>query len=341
MKTPKNKIIFRYVQSISLLVIAVALLIISLKYRSPEKNSDDSYQKAFNQHYRIFAPQIPASITFAGETVPVDQYYVREAIDRELLTNVFWQSNLMLLIKRSYRYFPIIEPILKSENIPDDFKYLSLIESSYINVTSPAGAAGFWQFMKAAGTNHGLEINEEVDERLNLEKATRAACSYLKASYKNFNSWTSAAAAYNMGDAGLRGQMKKQKQTNYWELLLNTETARYLSRIIAVKIIFEQPQLYGINLRLKDLYQPIPTRVITIDSSISSLVDFAIAQKTTYRMLKDFNPWLKGNSLTNKGKKTYRILLPKEGYTSYQKQISELKNDFALFKDSLNTTDIH
>lgn len=317
-----------------MLIIAVALLIFSLKYRSPEKNSDETYQKAFNQHYRIFSPQMPSSISFAGETVPVDEFYVREAIDRELLTNVFWQSNLMLLIKRSYRYFPIIEPILKSENVPNDFKYLSLIESSFINVTSPAGAAGFWQFMKPAGSLHGLEINEEIDERYNLEKATKAACSYLKASYGSFNSWTSAAAAYNMGDGGLRGQMKKQKQTNYWELLLNAETARYLSRIIAVKIILEQPTFYGINLRLKDLYQPIPTREIVIDSSIISLVDFAIEQKTTYRMLKDFNPWLRGTSLTNKNRKSYRILLPKDGYTSYQKQISDLPNNFALYKDT-------
>ena len=194
--------------------------------------------------------------------------------------------------------------------------------------------------MKPAGLKHGLEITDEVDERYNLEKATHAACSYLKASHNNFNSWTSAAAAYNMGDGGLRGQMKKQKQTNYWELLLNSETARYLSRIIAVKIILEQPVLYGVNLRLKDLYQPIPTRDVAIDSSVTDFVDFAIAQKTTYRILKEFNPWIRGISLTNKSKKTYHILLPQEGYTSYQKQISNLPNDFILYKDTIGVNDI-
>ncbi len=340
MKILKNNHTIKVIQTVSFLLIAVSLLIFSLKYKSPEKNSDETYQKAFNNNYKIFAPQIPENITFAGENVPVDLYYVREAIDRELLTNVFWQSNLMLFIKRSYRYFPIIEPILKSENVPDDFKYLALIESSFTNISSPAGASGFWQFMKAAGTKHGLEISEEVDERYNLQKATFAACKYLKASYANFGSWASAAAAYNMGDGGLRGQMNKQKQTNYWELALNQETARYVSRIIAAKIILEQPVKFGIHLRLKDLYQPILTREITVDSSISNLVDFALAQKTTYKILKDFNPWLRGNSLTNKLKKRYTILLPQEGYTSYKKQISNITDDFNLYKDSTSIDNI-
>ncbi len=334
MKILKNNSGFKIVQTASFLLIAVSLFIFSLKYTSIEKNSDETYQKAFNNNYKIFAPQIPEDITFAGESVPLDSYYVRESIDRELLTNVFWQSNLMLFIKRSYRYFPIIEPILKAENVPDDFKYLALIESSLTNVSSPAGASGFWQFMKAAGTRYGLEISEEVDERYNLQKATVAACKYLKASYKNFNSWAGAAAAYNMGDGGLRGQMTKQKQTNYWELLLNQETSRYVSRIIAAKIVLEKPVKYGIYLRLKDLYQPIPTKEITVDSSISNLVDFALAQKTTYRILKEFNPWLRGNSLPNKTNKSYTILLPKDGYTSYKKQISSINDDFVLYRDS-------
>ncbi len=331
----KNKLLFKSLQTGAFVIIAIALLIFSLKYRSPETDSDAAYQKAYNNHYKIFAPQIPQTVTFAGEPVPTDLYYVREAIDRELLTNAFWQSNLMLFIKRSYRYFPIIEPILKEENVPDDFKYLALIESSLTNISSPAGASGFWQFMKAAGTRHGLEISEEVDERYNLEKSTHAACKYLKESYKNFNSWSCAAAAYNMGDGGLRGQMKKQKQTSYWELILNQETARYVYRIIAAKLILENPVRYGIHLRLKDLYQPIPTKELSVDSSITNLVDFAIEQKTTYRILKEFNPWLRGNSLPNKLKKKYIILLPKDGYLSYQKQISTIQNHFVLYKDSL------
>jgi len=340
MKMLKNNQLAKNVTAFSMAIIAIALLVFSLKYRSPEKDSDEIYQKAFLSHYQIYAPKIPINVSFAGENVPIDQYYVRESIDRELLTNVFWQSNLMLLIKRSYRYFPVIEPILKSENVPDDFKYLALIESSFTNVVSPAGAAGFWQFMKPAATRYGLEISEEIDERYNLQKATVAACKYLKASFAQFNNWTSAAASYNMGEAGLRKQMIKQKQTNYWELLLNQETARYLSRIIAVKIIIEQPKNYGINLRLKDLYQPIPVREVVIDSSITSLVDFAIAQKTTYRILKEFNPWLRETSFTNKGRKSYRILLPKDGYCSYSTQIRALSNNFSLYKDTVGVPDI-
>ncbi len=331
----KNRTILKYIQTFSFAIIAIALLIFSLKYKSPENDSDAVYQKAYNTHYKIFAPQIPQKVIFAGEEVPTDLYYVREAIDRELLTNVFWQSNLMLFIKRSYRYFPIIEPILKEENVPDDFKYLALIESSLTNISSPAGASGFWQFMKAAGTRHGLEINDEIDERYNLQKATHAACKYLKESYKNFDSWSCAAAAYNMGDGGLRGQMKKQKQTSYWELYLNQETARYVYRIIAAKLILENPNFFGIHLRHKDLYQPIPTKELAIDSSITNLVDFALEQKTTYRILKEFNPWLRGNSLPNKFKKRYIILLPKDGFLSYQKQISSIQNHFILYKDSL------
>jgi hypothetical protein len=336
----KNSTLLKTTNAIALLILAVAALILSLKYSNVETNSDDVYQKAFNNHYRIFSPQIPKSISFSGEKVPIDEYYVRESIDRELLTNVFWQSNLLLLIKRSYRYFPEIEPILKAENVPADFKYLALIESSFTNVVSPAGASGFWQFMKPAATKHGLEISEEVDERYNLKKATMAACQYLKSSNKQFNSWTCAAAAYNMGDAGLQAQISKQKQTNYWELLLNQETARYLARIIAVKIIFESPKQYGIYLRLKDRYQPIPTREVIVDYSIANLVDFAIQQKTTYRILKEFNPWLRGNSLTIKQKKSYTIQLPKDGYTLYSKQISTIPNDFLLYKDTLGIDEI-
>lgn len=340
MKMSKNNLLLKTINTISLLVIAIAVSFFSLKYSAVEKNSDEVYQKAFNNNYKIFAPQIPKEISFAGEAVPTDLYFVREAIDRELTTNAYWQSNLLLFFKRSYRYFPIIEPILQAENIPADFKYLALIESSFTNISSPAGASGFWQFMKPAATKHGLEITEEVDERYNLQKATLAACKYLKASHQQFGSWTCAAAAYNMGDGGLRGQMNKQKQTDYWALLLNQETGRYVSRILAAKIILESPAKYGVHLRYQDLYQPIPTREITIDSSIANLVDFAIEQKTTYRILKEFNPWLRGNSLTNKTRKAYTILLPKDGYTSFAKQISAINDAFALYKDSVELNDI-
>ena len=340
MKMSNNKSLFKTVNTVSFLIIAIALFIFSLKFTNVEKSSDEVYQNAFNNNYKIFTPQLPKTLTFGGEPVPLDLYYVRETIDRELMTNVYWQSNLMLFVKRSYRYFPIIEPILKAENVPADFKYLALIESSFTNVVSPAGASGFWQFMKPAATKNGLIINDEVDERYNLKKATLAACKYLKTSYQQFNSWTCAAAAYNMGDAGLKSQMNKQKQTNYWELLLNQETARYVARILAAKMILESPKKFGVYLRYQDLYQPIPTRDLIIDSTIVNLVDFAIQQKTTYRILKEMNPWLRGNSLTNKEKKSYTIVHPIDGYTSYSKQISTITDYFMLYNDSTKIDEI-
>ncbi len=325
----------KLLKSISLVIFAIALLVFAIRFTNKDSNSDIAYQKAFSNNYKIFSIQLPEKLSFCDEEVPMDLYYVREAIDRELLTNTYWQSNLILFIKRSYRYFPIIEPILKKEGIPDDFKYLALIESSLINAISPVGATGFWQFMKPTALMYGLEINKEIDERYNIEKSTEAACKYLKASYNIHKSWTNAAAAYNMGDAGVKSQMIKQKQTNYWQLLLNSETERYVPRILAAKIILEAPVKYGVYIRIKDLYQPIPTRNITIDSSIKNLADFAIEQKITYKILKDFNPWLRDNSLTNPFKKSYKIKLPIEGYTSYLRQLSDVFDDYKIYNDTL------
>lgn len=303
------------------------------------KPSDDpKYSSEMQTNYRVYSPTIPQNLTFAGENVPLDVYYVYETVDRELLVNTYWQSNLILMIKRAYRFFPIIEPILAAENVPDDFKYLALIESSFMNVSSPAGAAGFWQFLKATGERFGLEVNADVDERYDLEKSTVAACKYLKIMQKKFNSWTCAAAGYNMGEGGLQKQLDTQKQKNYWDLYLNTETSRYVSRILALKIIMEAPTKYGLYLRYSDLYQPIPTRKIAVDSSIASLVDFAIANNSNYRVLKEFNPWLRSTSLTVKPGKKYTIMLPEIGFSSRSRQLSGLSSKFAIYKaDSLSS----
>jgi len=302
------------------------------------KTSDDpKYGNEMQTNYRIYSPVIPENLSFAGETVPIDVYYVYEAIDRELLVNTYWQSNLILMIKRAYRFFPIIEPILAREKVPDDFKYLALIESSFMNVSSPAGAAGFWQFLKATGERFGLEINAEVDERYDLEKSTVAACKYLKIMQKQFNSWTCAAAAYNMGETGLKKQMDAQKQNSYWDLYLNTETSRYVSRILSLKIIMEAPTKYGLYLRYSDLYQPVQMRKIEVDTAIASLIDFSIAQKSNYRILKEHNAWLRSTSLTNKSKKKYIIQLPENGFSSRSRQLSGLSSKFAIYKaDSIN-----
>ncbi len=297
-----------------------------------ELNITETDNSSFSSRYCLSNPPIPQAIQFAGEKVPVDRYDVREALDRELLVNVYWQSNLLLFCKRAYRYFPVIEPILEKEGIPEDFKYLALIESGLTNIVSPAKAAGFWQFMKETGLSHGLEITDEVDERYHLEKATLAACQYLKKSYAQHGSWLSAAAAYNMGDNGLKRNITSQKTSSYWDLLLNEETARYVYRILAAKIILSNPQDYGVNLRIVDLYQPLQVKTIEIDTTITSLVDFAIAQGITYKQLKSFNPWLRSDKLTNKLGKKYMIVIPKKEYILYEDQVKHINPNDMLQK---------
>ncbi|NLJ81830.1 MAG: lytic transglycosylase domain-containing protein [Bacteroidales bacterium] len=315
--------------TLTVVTIATAVLFLSQTLKQQPQNED--YNKAFSFKYSLYSPPLPDSIIFAGEKVPLNQYDVREALDREMLVNLYWQSNLLLYFKRAYRYFPVIEPILKENKIPNDFKYLALIESGLANVVSPSKAAGFWQFLQATGTSYGLEINSEIDERYHLEKATQAACDYLNKSYKQHGSWSGAAAAYNMGDGGFRRTATNQKNYSYWDLYLNPETARYMYRILAVKIIFENPEKYGIILRLKDLYQPIPSYKLSVDTTIANLTDFALQQGISYKTLKDFNPWLRGNSLPNRSRKTYEISIPEKDYLYYDKQIENIQQ-FDIYK---------
>ncbi|MDP4268029.1 MAG: lytic transglycosylase domain-containing protein [Bacteroidota bacterium] len=279
--------------------------------------NDDNYRKAFYKGYKIFAVEIPDKLDFAGENVPLNNYYVREALDRELLLNTYFQSQTLLMFKRANRWFPFIEPILKKNGIPDDFKYLALIESTFANNFSSSGAGGYWQFMKETGKRYGLEVTEEVDERFNVEKATEAACKYLKELYNINKSWTLAAASYNVGEASLSKSIKTQRTLNYYDLYLNQETSRYIFRILSAKLIISNPRNYGYYLRKKDLYPPIPTVFVNIDSSISDLPGFAIKYKISYRILKELNPWLRKTNLPNPSKKRYNILIPKEGYTNY------------------------
>jgi hypothetical protein len=280
---------------------------------STQTHEETTYpQSEFAGYYRLYSPPIPRKLDFAGEIVPIDRYDVREALDRELLINIYWQSSILQYCKRANRFFPVIEPILKQHGIPDDFKYLALAESGFLDVVSPAKAAGFWQFMKATGIKYGLEINEEVDERYNLSKATVAACQYLKNSYKMHRSWTLAAAGYNMGDNGVKKACIEQHTHSYWDLLLNTETARYLYRIIALKLILSSAQEYGIFLKSHDLYHPIPTYTLQVDTPINNLYDFALQQNISYKQLKTLNPWLISNQLANNSKTMYRIEIPQK-----------------------------
>src|SRR5258705_459865 len=263
---------------ISIAVISVALLLV---YFSPL--SDEAVREKFLNEYQIFPPPLPDSLFFADEKVPMDQFDVRERIEREFYVNTYWQSQTILLLKRSARWFPVLDSILAANHVPTDFKFLAAAESGFINVVSPAGAVGFWQFLKTTGKKYGLEVNDEIDERYHVEKSTEAACKYFLKAYEAFNSWALVAASYNMGVDGVQKQIEKQKVNSYYDLLLNDETFRYLARIIAMKEVLTSPEKYGFHLRKKDLYAPYKYFEICVDSSITDLATFAFAQGINYK----------------------------------------------------------
>ena len=273
-----------------------------------------SAEQQSSQTLRVEALDIPNVMTFAGERVPLQDTDVRERLDREIHVNTYWHSNMLLMIKKANRFFSEIEPLLKKYNLPDDFKYLAVAESGLDNVTSHAGASGFWQFMKATGKEYGLEINNYVDERYNLELATKVAAQYLINSKDLFGSWTTAAAAYNAGNAGITKQMKRQDATDYYSLLLNSETGRYVFRILAFKEILSNPEKYGFYLDQQDLYQAIPTKTIIIETPIEDFAKFAKQQGINYKILKIHNPWLRDTYLKNASGKAYSIKIPIPGY---------------------------
>jgi membrane-bound lytic murein transglycosylase D len=258
----------------------------------------------------ITSMDLTREYAFAGEPVPKQNFDAVERLDRELSVNSYLHASTLLNIKASYRYFQIIEPILARYGVPDDFKYLAVAESNLRNEVSPAGAKGIWQFLEATGAHYGLEINDEVDERYHLEKATEAACEYLMDYYTQFGSWTIAAAAYNMGGPRMKKYLAEQKANNYYDLNLNSETSRYIFRVIAIKEIMQNPVSYGFYLKPEEYYQPLPSNIVTIDGPIESLAEFAVSHGTTYRMLKVFNPWLITTKLTNKNHKTYELRIP-------------------------------
>lgn len=254
---------------------------------------------------------LPSKLDFAGEPVPLSDPDVRERLDREIHINTYWHTNTILMIKRANRWLPIIEKELANAGIPDDFKYVVAIETNFKNDTSPANAVGFWQFLKTSGREKGLEITTEVDERYDPQKATVAAAKYLMHSYKKFDSWTLAAASYNRGVSGMIRAIEHQNERNYYSLLLNEETSRYLFRILAAKLILSAPQEYGFMVNSNELYQPFETYDIEIAESIPSLVDWAQQHSISYRQLKRYNPWLRADKLTITGNKKYIIKLPK------------------------------
>ena len=287
------------------------ILVIGLNsFISNTNGLNDAFQDLFNKNYSVFALTLPGELEFAGEEVPMKYFDVRENLDRELLVNTYWQSQTLLFLKRANRHFPLIEDILRKHKIPDDFKYLALAESGLTQVISPTGATGFWQFLAGTARDYGLEVNKEVDERYNIEKSTEAACKYLAESYSRYGNWTMVAASYNNGRRGMDKQLTRQREDNYYNLLLNEETSRYVFRLLALKLILSDPQKYGFHFRADDLYPPILTRKVKVDSSITSMVGFASHFNMNYRMFKYFNPWLRDTQLINKERKVYEISIP-------------------------------
>ena len=300
----KNQLVFLF----SLVGISFFTLLTFFSYNKLSKSAFIDY--GFDSDYKVQAVNIPQQVSFAGELVSLEEVDLIERMDKELLVNTYWQSNTLLMIKRANKYFPQIEKILAEEGVPDDFKYLALIESGLEQVRSPKGAKGFWQLMSSTGKELGLEVNNNVDERYNIELSTRAACKYLKKAKEKLGSWTLAAASYNRGISGIKRILSNQQVDTYYDLLLGTETKRYVFRILAVKEILEAPEKYGFHIEDSQKYAPLEYRTIQVDTAISNIARFSRQMGVNYKVMKLYNPWLIQNHLNNKSRKKYHIALP-------------------------------
>lgn len=264
-----------------------------------------------NANFKVLGLNIPANLAFAGERVPQNDYEIKESLEKEFFSNKSWKNSSMALFNKARKWFPLIEPILKQEHVPDDFKYVAVIESHLSNVVSPVGAGGFWQLMPATAQNYGLTVNSEVDERYDVEKATHVACQHFKDAYKYFNNWTLSAAAYNVGIGGIQNALKKQNTDNYYDLLLNKETGSFIYRILAYKTLLSNPEHFGVKNNIKKGGGFPAHKTVKVDSSITNLAAFAKHLNTNVITLKTFNPWLIGDKLNNPEKKTYSFKIPK------------------------------
>lgn len=270
---------------------------------------------------------IPSKIEFAGQSVSLERYDMRERFDREQILIAYNHSTSILIVKRANRIFPIIEPILKQNGIPDDFKYLAVIESLLEpRAISPAKAAGIWQMMPDTGKQFGLEVNDEVDERYHIEKATVAACKYLRSAYNKFKSWSTVAASYNAGMGRITDELKKQNADEAFDLWLNTETSRYMFRILAMKQFLENPKAFGFQLRHDDFYPTIRTKSIKVNARIDDLAAWVTQYDISYSQLKDFNIWLRDRKLMNVGGKEYMIQVPEKQDLIYSKSKIKIHN---------------
>ena len=313
------------------------LIVIGVFLLFKEDNKSTSIPYRTHSKYQVYALDLPDEISFAGERCPIEREDIAERLDRELHINTYWRSNTLLLMKRINRWFPMIERVFKNEGVPEDFKYVAIAETMLQNLESPAGAGGFWQLLPATARELGLQVDDEVDERYDPVKATYAAAKYLKRANKRFGSWTNVAASYNRGMNGFQRALKKQKVNNFYDLKLNSETSRYVFRILAFKEIIENPDKYGFKIKRKQYYPEIKTKSIKIDTSISNLVDFAHQQGVTYKTLRVHNPWINDYSITNRNGKTYIFKIPVE--SDYPlKEIIEIEEDTTIEKrDSIIT----
>ena len=328
----------KYAIIIIVLLGVATLLMFAVLY---QKNPSKDYREVAQRSYRMFSPECPARADFAGEKMPLELFYVKESLDREILINTYMHASTILMFKRANRWLPLIEPILKKNKVPDDFKFLALAESNFTNAVSPSKAEGFWQFIKPTATHYGLEVNEEVDERYNVAKATEAACKYFLDSFEKYGNWTLVAASFNRGQDGLSDALDNQKANSFYELYLNEETSRYIYRIVALKEIYNHPVKYGFYLMASDFYPVVPTYTIEVDSPIHSIPDFARNNKVSVRVFRDFNPWLRRYTLSNRLKKTYQIVLPKEGALNTDFLLRNIPPSETYFHDTLKINELH
>lgn len=307
----------------ALLLFCIVGLFTACKENEPTKKTDPAFPKEAQFHNAVVFPKLPQKMTFAGQEISLEDEDVRERLDREVLMTAYYQSAFVGALKRSHRYFPMIERILKEEGIPDDFKYLAVIESNLQQAISPVGAQGFWQFMPQTAKLYNLEMSNEVDMRLDIEKSTHAACRYLKDAYKNLNDWILATASYNRGVAGVQSDMEWQDSEHYFDTQQNSETGRYVFRLLATKLIYENLEAYGYYPKEMELYEPFKTKRVLVEETIANLSDWSIEQGFNIKILRKLNPWLLTTHLTVKKGKKYTLLLPTASenlkpYAAYQ-----------------------
>ena len=336
-----NKKIFLLIQLV-LLIVGVAAIIACIVGVRALKIAEKRPVSLEQIQLRSNDIEFTEDITFAGERVPLEMFNIRERYERELLSTCYFHSNTMLLVKRSSRWFPVIEPILAKYGIPDDFKYLCVAESTLTNAVSPAGAVGFWQFMEATGKEYGLEINKEVDMRYNVELETEAACRYFLKSYEIYHNWTLVAASFNAGTRRLSKFLKEQKVHSYYDLLLADETERYIFRILAFKTILSDPEKYGIYVSKSLEYQPFKYKTVVVTESVDSWADFALEHGINYKLLKIFNPWLRSKSLKVKKGDVYEIKIPVEPFNLTADYCNEATGgDIMNFENDSILEDLH